>query len=160
MYCILQQNFNFLLNLNTWAISDIENAASKLLKVYASGLDSDFPSEVVHFAFHLQSSPDLGLKTNTTQAQLSYLKKNCLIEIFPNVAIISRIYLTLPVSNTEDEPSFSELKRVKNYLRSFLTQDHVRDFYIMAIEKSFTKSMTFEDIIDKFVAAKCRKHQL
>ena len=52
VYCILQQNFKFLLNLNTWAISDIENAVSKLLKVYASNLDSDFPSEVVHFAFH------------------------------------------------------------------------------------------------------------
>ena len=36
VYCILQQNFNFLLNLNTWAISDIENAASKLLKVRGS----------------------------------------------------------------------------------------------------------------------------
>ena len=77
VYCILQQNFNFLLYLNTWAISDLENTASKLLKVYASNLDSDFPSEVVHFAFHLRSSPDLGSKRNTAQAQLSYLKKNC-----------------------------------------------------------------------------------
>ena len=160
VYCILQQNFNFLLNLNTWAISDIENAASKLLKVYASVLDSDFPSEVVHFVFHLRSSPDLGLKTNTAQEQLSYLKKNCLIETFRNVAIIICIYLTLPVANTENERSFSALKRVKNYLRSSLTQDHVCDFCIMAIEKSFTKSMSFEDIIDKFAAAKCRKHQL
>ena len=77
VYCILQQDFNFLPNLNTWAISNIENAASKLLKVYANNLDSDFPSEVVHFAFHLRLSFDLGSKTNTAQAQLSYLKKNC-----------------------------------------------------------------------------------
>ena len=160
VYCIWQQNFNFLLNLNTWAISDIENAASKSLKVYASNLDSDFPSEDVHFAFHLRSSPDLGSKTNTAQAQLSYLKKNCSIETFPNVAIILCIYLTLPVANTEGERSFSALKRVKIYLRSSLTQDHVCDFCIMAIEKSFTKSMSFEDIIDKFAAAKCRKYQL
>ena len=88
VYCILQQNFNFLLNLNNWAISNIENAASKLLKVCASNLDSDFSSEVVHFAFHIRSSPDLGFKTNTAQAQLSYLKKNYLIKTFPNVAII------------------------------------------------------------------------
>ena len=160
MDCIWQQNFDFLLNLNTWAISDIENAASKSLKVYASNLDSDFPSEVVHFAFHLRSSPDLGLKTNTAQAQLSYLKKNCLTETFSNVVIILRIYLTLPVANTEGERSFSALKRVKNYLRSSLTPDHVCDFCIIAIEKRFTKSMSFEDIFDKFTAAKCRKHQL
>ena len=82
VYCIWQQSFNLLLNLNTCAISGIENAASKSLKVYASNLDSDFPSEAVHFAFHLRSSPDLGLKTNTAQAQLSYLKKNCLKLIF------------------------------------------------------------------------------
>ena len=156
VYCILQQNFNFLLNLNTWAISDIENAASKLLKEYASNLDNNFPSEVMHFTFHLRSSPDLGLKTNTAQAQLSYLKKN--IQTFPNVAIILCIYLALPVANTEGELSFSALKRVKSYLRSSLAQDHVCDFCIMAIEKSFTKAMSFEDIIDKFAAVKCRKH--
>ena len=98
VYCILQQNFNFLLNLNTWAISDLENAVSKLLKGYANSLNGDFPSEVVHFAFHLGSSSDLGSKTNTAQAQLSYLKKNCLIETFPSLAIILRIYLTLPVA--------------------------------------------------------------
>ena len=50
VYCILLQNFKFLLNLNTWAISDIESAASKMLKVSASDLDSDFPSEVVQCA--------------------------------------------------------------------------------------------------------------
>ena len=98
MYYILQQNFNFLLNLDTWAISDIENAASKLLKAYANNLNSKFPSEVVHFAFHLRLSPDLGSKTNTAQAELSYLKKNGLIETFPNLTIILPIYLTLPVA--------------------------------------------------------------
>ena len=149
VYCILQQNFNFLLNLNTWAINDIENVACKLLKLYASDLDSDFPSEVVHFAFHLRSSPDLGPKPNTAQAQLLYLKKNCLFETFPNVAIILRIYLTLSVANTEGERSFLALKRVKNYLRSSLTQDHVCDFCIMAIEKSFTKSMSFRILLIK-----------
>ena len=76
------------------------------------------------------------------------------------MAIILGIYLTLTVAKTESEPSFSALKRVKNFLRSSLTQDHVCDFRIMAIEKSFTKSMSFEDIIDKFAAAKCQKHQL
>ena len=76
------------------------------------------------------------------------------------MTIILCTYLTLTVANTEAERSFSALKRVKNYLRSSLTQDHVCDFCIMAIEKSFRKSMSFEDIIDKFAAAKCRKYQL
>ena len=139
VYCILQQNINFLLNLNTWAISDIKNTASKLLKVYASDSDCNFPSEVVLFAFYIRSSPDLGSKTNTAQAQLSHLKKNCLIETFPNVVIILRMYLTLPVANTEGELSFSVLKRVKNCLRSSLTHDHVCDFCIYDHRKEFHK---------------------
>ena len=114
----------------------------------------------MHFAFHLRSSPDLDSKTNTAQAQLSYLKMNCLIEGFPNLAIILHMYLTLPVANTKGERSFSALKRVKNYLRSSLTPDHICDFCIVAIEKRFTKSMRFENIVDKFAAAKCRKYQL
>ena len=64
----------------------------------------------MHFAFYIRSSPDLGSKTNTAQAQLSYLKKNCLIETFLNVAIILRMYLILPVSNTEGDCSISALK--------------------------------------------------
>ena len=51
VYCILQQNFNFLLNLNTWAISNIKNAASKLLKVYASDLDSDLDGKLCTLLF-------------------------------------------------------------------------------------------------------------
>ena len=74
---------------------------------------SDFPSEVVHFAFHLCSSPDPGSKINTAQEQLSYSKKNCLIETFSNVAIILRVYLTLPVANTKGERFFGIKKNKK-----------------------------------------------
>ena len=63
------------------------------------------------------------------------------------MAIILCVYLTLPVANTKGERSFSALKRVKNYLRSSLTLNHVCDFCIKAIEKSFTKSISFEDIL-------------
>ena len=42
MYRILQQKFNFLLNLITWAISDIEHTANKSLKVYAAILIATF----------------------------------------------------------------------------------------------------------------------
>ena len=115
---------------------------------------------LVLFALHLRSSTNLGSKINTAETQVSYLKKNRLIESFPNVPIILRIYLTSPVANTEGELSFSTLKRVKNYLRSSLTQDHVCEFCIMASEKSFTKSMSFEDIVDYFAVSKCRKHLL
>ena len=88
-----------------------------------------------------------------------YYYLNCFI-CFGALFMAHPVYLTLPVANTDGQSSFSALKRVKNYLRSSLTPDHLCDFCIIAIEKRFTKSMSFEDIIDKFAAAKCRKHQL
>ena len=51
----------------------------------------------------------------------------------------------MPIANTEGERSFSALKRVKNCLRSSLTQDHVCDFCIMVIEKSFMELSWNED---------------
>ena len=41
----------------------------------------------MHLAFHLRSFPALGSHTIATQAQLSYIKKDCLIKTFPNMAI-------------------------------------------------------------------------
>ena len=82
----MRQNFYFLLSLNTWAISNIENAANKLLKIYAGDSDNDFPLEAVIF------------------------EKELLNQNFSNVALTLRIYLTLPVANTEGERSFSALK--------------------------------------------------
>ena len=75
------------------------------------------------------------------------------------MVIILRTYLTLPDANMEGERSFSALKSEK--LPALISDaKQVCDFPIVAIEKRFTKSMSFEDIIDKFAAAKCRKHQL
>ena len=42
------------------------------------------------------------------------LAKNDIYEVFPNVKIALRIYLTLMVSNCSGERSFSALKRIKN----------------------------------------------
>ena len=47
---------------------------------------------------------------------------------FPNVAIALRIYLTIPVTNCEGERSFSTLSRVKNHLRTTMTQ---QSFYLV-----------------------------
>ena len=72
-----------------------------------------FLQKLCTLLFILRLSPDLGSKSNSVQAQLSYLKKNCFIETFPNVAIILCIYLTWPVANMEGEGSFSALKSEK-----------------------------------------------
>ena len=65
---------------------------------------------------------------------LEYIFKNNLINVFPNLIIALRIYLTLPVPVAEGERSFSKLKIIKNYLRSTMSQERLSNFEIISIE--------------------------
>ena len=56
-------------------------------------------------------------------ACLRRIREDGISEAFPNVDTAFRVYLTLPVANTEGERSFSVFKRVKNQLRSTISQD-------------------------------------
>ena len=158
VYCTLQKKFHFLLNVHKWSIDDIKHAAHLLLKEYSSDLASDFP-EIVHFAFHLRSSSNLESKATKPQDMLSYLTESCLQDTFPNVSVILRIYLTLPVANAEGERSFSALKRVKTYLK-IIPNTGTRLRFVHSIEKTFTKFLSFDKIVDAFAAEKSRKRQL
>ena len=48
-------------------------------------------------------------------------------ELFPNVCISLRIFLTIPATVASAERFFSKLKLVKNYLRSSMTQTRLVD---------------------------------
>lgn len=54
---------------------------------------------------------------------LSYITENSLKEIYPNIYIVIRILLTIPVSTASAERSFSKLKLIKKYLRNTMSQE-------------------------------------
>jgi hypothetical protein len=47
--------------------------------------------------------------------------------------------LTIPATSAADERSFSVLKRLKNYLRNWQSQDRLSSLAMINIEKSFLK---------------------
>jgi len=49
---------------------------------------------------------------------LRFLHLNRFQEVFPNVSIVLRIVLTIPVTVASGERSFSKLKLIKSYLRA------------------------------------------
>ncbi|GFW35909.1 dimer_Tnp_hAT domain-containing protein [Trichonephila clavipes] len=70
-------------------------------------------------------------------------KKESLIEILkfrsnlgsaPNLGIVLRILLTLPISVASGERSFSKLKLIKKFLRSSTTEDRLNGLTTIAIE--------------------------
>ncbi|CAM1312002.1 Uncharacterised protein r2_g2233 [Pycnogonum litorale] len=90
-------------------------------------------------------------------ACLKRIKEDGIANSFPNVDIALRIYLTLPVANTEGERSFSVLKRVKNQLRSTVGQEKLCDLSLLTIESDLTRGIDFEGITAKFAKLKYRK---
>lgn len=47
---------------------------------------------------------------------------NCDKEIYPNIKLLLKIFITLPVSTATPERSFSSLKRLKTHLRNTMNE--------------------------------------
>ena len=61
------------------------------------------------------------------------------------------------VTNCSGERSFSQLKRIKNELRTTMSQEKLSAFSIMCIERTKLRSISFDDIINDFAFGKSRK---
>ena len=77
--------------------------------------------------------------------------------LFPNCCIALRIFCTLPVTVAEAERSFSHLARIKNVIRSTMSQERLTDLSILAIECELARQVKFDDIIELFASRKARK---
>jgi len=63
----------------------------------------------------------------------------------------------MPITNCSSERSFSFLKRIKNRLRSSMSQEKLDALGILSIESDVTASIDFDEIIDVFSKQKTRE---
>lgn len=96
-------------------------------------------------------------KSATPLELLKCIHMYSLKDVYPNVEIALRIFLTIPVTTATCERSFSRLKIIKNYLRSTMTQEKLTNMGIISIERELASKINFEDIIDEFATKKARK---
>ena len=74
----------------------------------------------------------LQINENSPINVLNYIKR---LESFPNVCIVFRILLTIPVKVASVERSFSKLKLIKYYLRSTMSQERLSRLAILLVKK-------------------------
>ena len=84
------------------------------------------------------------------------LERN-LEELYPNVCIVYRIILTIPIIVAHCERSFSKLKLIENYLRSTMSQERLSGLAILSIENATARTIDYNDIIDEFASKRARK---
>ena len=131
----------------------MKQCTEKLFDFYNNDIDIiTFPDEIQQFKSIMKKN-----SVTSPSEMLQFIIKNNIISTFPNVEIILRIYLTLPLSNASGERSFSVLKRVKNYLRNSLGQDKLSTLALLQIEAEFMESLDYDEIIENLAANKARK---
>ena len=85
---------------------------------------------------------------------LSYIKT---LDSFPNVYIAYKILLTILVTVTTTEISFSKLKLLKSYLKSTMLKDRLNELAILSIESEVLELFDYKTLINDFTAKKVRK---
>lgn len=161
VYNRFNEKFSFLTKMSELSSSTLTEKALFLEEMYPNDLETDLVQECIHFQCHLSSErilvkPDSGLLESLS----SFLRKQNLQNVYPNLDITVRMALCTPATNCSGERSFSCLKRVKNYLRSTLSQEKLNALALLCIESELMNKISYDDIIDDFANRKSRKKKL
>ena len=107
-------------------------------------------------ALEMNNFPVLPKAGMTAMEILNHLKEKKLEEVFPNMWMALRIAVTLPVTVTSAERSFSKLKLLKTYLRSTMSQARLNGLALMSVNQEVSSQISFDDAINTFAIRKSR----
>ncbi|MBW0529459.1 hypothetical protein O181_069174 [Austropuccinia psidii MF-1] len=155
----ISSNFSFLCgrNLSSMEIDDIKKWSDDLALLYSVDLNGgELFTEVQSFKFQA-STLISSFKTATSYDFLKCIHQHSLQDVYPNLEVALRIFLTMPVTTASCERSFSKLKLIKNYLRSTMGQERLSNLAILSIEQEIASKMDYTSIIEEFASKKARK---
>jgi len=155
-YKFLNSIFGFITNSKIEG-EELRQKLMKISQIYEDDLDDDLLMEWMQFSSFVENNfLNCGLSASPHKI-LHFLFENNLGQVFPNILIIYRLYLTIPMTNCSSERSFSKLSLIKNRLRSSLGEEKLNALLLLSIENDLTKSLSFEDIVEDFAHEKARK---
>lgn len=139
-------------------IDHIQEKTTRLVKQYPKDLGDELTDELQ--SLKLIYSANFGVKTLSPWNLLNAIKTSNLENLFPNLTVALRIFITIPATVASAERSFSVLKRVKNVLRSTMCQNRLSSSGVLAVEKELAKNTNLDAVIDDFAMKKARKGTL
>ncbi|CAF3494549.1 unnamed protein product, partial [Rotaria sp. Silwood2] len=77
-----------------------------------------------------------------------YIELHLFKEAFSKLTAVIKSTMTIPVSSTTCERTFSKMKTIKTTVRNSMTDVRLSDIYLLAIERDL--DINFEQIIDAF----------
>lgn len=130
-----------------------EEACKKLFEKYTAVLNDD-SSEVWISEVRLWRRRIADKNINTSLEALDICNKNA----FPNVHKILLVMAVLPVTTATNERSFSTLRRLKNYLRSTMSENRLNGLASLNIHRDI--EINVEAVLDEFFSVSRRVNLL
>ena len=161
-YQDVSNRFGFLKNLASTSLDEIRYSTHQLVTYYLNDLEDSVVEEFCQFVSFLESRNENFMvnsdhKVSIECQMFTFLSKNNLQDIFPNVYITLQLYLCMMISNCSGERSFSKLSLIKNKMRSSMLQDRLNMLTLMSIEHELLDKIDFSDVIRDFADKKLRK---
>ncbi|GBM48142.1 Cathepsin L [Araneus ventricosus] len=149
IYHTISSDFSFLSKkaFNESSVSYLEKCSADFGAKYNRDIDTlELVNEIATFKFQVKEL----VKNINTASHLDILKvisKYGLRNANPNIEIALRILMTMPVSVTSCERSFSKLKIIRNYLWSSMGESRLSNLAIMSTEYEKASKLDFNEKI-------------
>lgn len=120
--------------------------------------DVDLP----RLELHLSMLKDVCRVRNLTVTSFNHLRDlfksdESLRTILSEVMILVELFYTIPITTCTAERSFSALRRLKNYLRTTMTQKRLNHVALLHIHKVHTDSLDVKKLVNAFVGQNVRR---
>jgi hypothetical protein len=125
---------------------EIKLKSRNLVLKYNNNLQKDLVDELQ--SLNIVHATNFGHKQLNPIELLNHLQKTNLANMFSNLCIALRLFLTIPATVASAERSFSTLKKVKNVLRSTMTQQRLSSLGVLAVKAQMAKTIDMDGTID------------
>ena len=148
----LKETLFWFRNLSPLAIENFdENDAHTLVKIVPGLNDS-----LLLFQEIKQLTPDIVQCRDISKVINMFRLKN-FDRIYPRVFLLYQFMLTLPITVSSNERSFSKLKLIKNYLRSTMSNDRLFYLIISSIESDLLDEIDIKKLVNDWAKMKDRR---
>ena len=156
----LQKNFLFVRNLEQLLLNSANGKGFSLPQDFRTLYENDI--DMQKLLLHLQKLPDAikaaphdaiqSREVTKVQTICNFFKEQPGVKSLQSeVHKLLKLYLTIPVTTSTAERSFSALKRIKTYLRSSMTQQRLNHCMLLHVLRHKTDSLSLEDIAKDFM---------
>ncbi|XP_065675497.1 uncharacterized protein LOC136091718 [Hydra vulgaris] len=132
--------------------SNSQEKIQTVLEKFKIGISlNEFTTEMVDYVEIYRKTAEKYNKTLPSFLTIyNFMVRIMLDAVFPSVAVLYKIFSTIPKISAECERVFSKLKLVKTLLANRLTSEHVGDCVLLSVEHEKMWNLTHSDIIKNY----------